>query len=158
MLQWVRWILISPDSNTANYLSRVTGCPSVVDYFACKRPDNPGWVTDHKFYAKMQQVWNKFHSFQPTDERGIRHEVLWHNRWITSGGSPLQMPSFQRAGVKIVSDICHETEPRTLSHTELNNKFDIGISFLDMMRIRQSPLETELHSKLDSNATPTLKP
>lgn len=138
MLQWVRRVLQNPLSNTANYLSKVTGYASLAEYFACKRLDNPDWIANHKFYAKLHQVWNKFHCFPPTDEQGIRNEILWHNRMITSGGSSLTFPRLQRAGIKTVAHICHETEPRTLSHLELRDKFGVEISFLHMMTIRQS--------------------
>lgn len=154
-LQWVRRVLRNPLSNTAAFLCKLTGYSSLVDYFAAKWEDNPEWTTKHKFYARMHQIWNKFHCFQPTDEQGVRDEILWHNRWITSGGSPLLFPGCQRAGIRTISDICHENEARTLSHQELNTKYGIRISFLDMMRIRQS-IPLHWRQKISQNWTPPL--
>lgn len=155
MLQWVRQILKSPESNTSHYLRGMTGYTNLTEYFASKRPDNPEWVSSQKFYEKMHQVWNWAHCFQPTDEQGVRNEILWHNRWITSGGLPLNMPRCQRAGITTVSQVCHTTEPRFMSHIELNEKYSTSLSFLDMLKIR---LGTPLHwrQKITANWSPQL--
>lgn len=142
MLQWVKRVLQNPESNTAHYLNRMTGCTSLTDYFSSKRPDGPEWVKGHKFYEKLLQVWNCAHCFQPTDEQGVRNEIIWHNRWITSGGVPLNFLPCQRAGITKIAHVCHASEPRLMSHNELNAAYGTSISFLDMLRIR---LGTPLH-------------
>lgn len=92
MQQWVKRILKSPESNTAHYLTRATGCPNLPDYLSSKQPDKPSWVMGLKFYGKMHQICDKFLCFQSTNEQEVRQELVWNNRWITSGGIFLYLP------------------------------------------------------------------
>lgn len=131
----------------------------VSEYFRTKQPDNPSWTSKLKFYAKMHQVWNKFHCFQPKNEQEVRRETVWHNRWITSAGAPLQHLQCHRAGIRNIAHICHETKARILSHTKLNAKYGTNISFLDMLRIRLSTppsLEADDYSERDPSTHTTI--
>lgn len=53
MLQWIKRITQTPESNIVHYLSRLTGCEDLNDYFAAKRSDNQTWTQGQKFYEKL---------------------------------------------------------------------------------------------------------
>lgn len=53
----------------------------------------------------------------------------------------LHWPRWEQAGISSVGDICHPTEGRLLSHTEVTEKFNIGCTFLEALSVRlQTPL------------------
>lgn len=86
----------------------------------------------------MFKVWFRFHSFQPTDETSIRQEALWGNKYISNSKGPLQNLSWARKGIRVVQDLCHDTQDRLLSHTELQEKYGVTATFLDALAIRHS--------------------
>lgn len=86
-------------------------------------------------------IWASLHSNPPANEKEVRAEVLWSNKYISL--SPHLFPEGTRrawigAGILQVHDICHPTENRLLGHTELQQRFGVQCSFLQALSLRAS--------------------
>lgn len=56
---------------------------------------------------------------------------------------------WEEAGIRLIGDVCHPTEGRLLSHTEINAKFNVNSSFLDALALRLSiPLQWRTDLKM----------
>lgn len=115
----------------------------------------------------MLRVWSKYRNFEPENESTIRKEALWLNNKVGPGPTGLHWQAWQEKGIKTVGDICHSTEDRLMSHSEISEKFNVRCSFLDALSIRASipmkwkrsltnnwqsnPRETGLEIKLNSD-------
>lgn len=138
VLQWIRRLsraqpIMTTDSvaficNTRN-LRRLLSYKSV--------PHHPDWNVI-PFYKQMFKVWHTYHAFEPENEAEVRREILWRNHRIVSEGATLHWKRWEQAGILSVGDICHENEDRILCHTELEARFGIKCSFLEMLRLRLS--------------------
>lgn len=137
-LQWVKRILRFPDSHAAVFLSHLLNATDLQSFFAAKRSDYLRCCQHHPFYHDLLKTWNVFHVFQPEDEAGVRGESLWNNKWITNSGLMIHWHGWEKRGISKVADICHESEPRTLSQQEITGKFDMSCSFLEALNIRMS--------------------
>lgn len=66
------------------------------------------WSAQHKFYGSAMKVWDRYHGFEPSNEREVRAEWIWQNKRILNGGEPIQQRlDWERAGIKKISHICH---------------------------------------------------
>lgn len=74
----------------------------------------------------------------PEEETDVRGETIWQNRKITVEGQPIYWEEWARKGIMRINDLIHPLEGRFLSNEELNNKYDVGESFLRALQIRQS--------------------
>lgn len=137
-LQWIKRTVMKTQSHSSRFLRYLTGADSLFGFFASKPSINLSWLPRSKFYSELYRSWNEFHSFPPSSESDIRGERLWNNQWITSSGASLYWRSWEEQGISRISDICHEAEPRTLSHKEIAEKFDVQCSFLDSLMLRLS--------------------
>lgn len=130
--------MLNPASNVATSLSAMIGTNDLNAYLASKPKDPPVGVNHEPFYHNLFKLWDLLHGFDPREEDSIRKEVIWGNKRITPGGSPLHRPLWESKGIHTVHDICHPTENRLLSHEELSIRYDVTCSFLDMLSIRLS--------------------
>lgn len=97
----------------------------------------PSRTKENPFYGSMFKVWQEYHRFEPTNELEVRREGLWCNKFITDGkGVSLLWKKWEKANIVTVHDICHPTEGRLLSHTEISNRYLVPCTFLDMLTIR----------------------
>lgn len=86
----------------------------------------------------MFALWNQYHAFQPTNESDIPREVIWHNKFITSGGSTLLWKTWESKGIRKINDICQQEQGRLCSHEEIRNRFRVRCSFLEALQLRLS--------------------
>lgn len=138
LLQWIRRLINNPNSSAAGTLRTIIDTDSLETYFAAKRGTRTVLSPTHKFYCSAMVLWDRLHGFEPSNDREVRAEWLWHNKRILKGGKPIDNTAWQRAGIKIISDLCHRNSGIFLSHTELSNRYDVPCSFLDLLQIRLS--------------------
>lgn len=137
-LQLLRRTLSKPQSHIYAFLSHLTGSSDLPSYFSSKPSIHQNWLLRSKFYADVYKLWHTFHVFQPEGETGVRGEMIWNNQWITSAGATLHWQEWEQAGISRINDICHHSESRTLSHQEIEAKYEIQSSFLDSLMLRLS--------------------
>lgn len=138
LLQWIKRVINNPNSSAASTLKTIIGTDSLSAFLAAKRGPGMDSTSPHLFYDAALSVWNHLHGFEPTTEGEVRAELIWQNKRILIGGSPLKGTEWQRAGIRYISDLCHRNTGTFLSHTELANTYNVTCSFLDLLQVRMA--------------------
>lgn len=99
------------------------------------------------------QIYAAVHDNDPLDESAVRREVLWYNKKIGGSKAPVHWPSWEKAGIKTVGDLCHHSEGRLLSHHEIQASYGIKCSFLDALSIRLN-IPSHWHNLISANWQP----
>lgn len=138
LLQWIKRLLNHPDMNIGPTLRHILKTDDLSIFLSFRKPPLPPDIGKYKFYARMLDVFNKYHDFEPVNEEAIRGEKLWHNPQVggRGQGSSIYWPRWDKAGISTVGQICHASENRLLSHFEIAAKFKINCSFLDALSMR----------------------
>lgn len=137
-LQWVRRLIRNPSSITALFLKHRLNQSNLTQFFSFKLQQIPEGVRDAPFYRNLFDLWNKFHAFSPSEEDDIRREILWNNKFITSGGATVSIAPWEARGILSIDDICQPKEGRLCSHTEISRKYGVKCTFLDALSLRLS--------------------
>lgn len=122
LLSWVKRIIKSPDSSSAEYILSMTGAQDILTLLGSKGPLPLLSSPVSPFYFQVLTLWKKIHNIPPLDEQAIRGELLWGNPRISSPHAMLDPLSWQRwirAGVHLVQHLCHPHEGRLLGQEEL---------------------------------------
>lgn len=154
LLQWPKRLVLSPASNTSLTLSHLVRSGSINDVFSYNWPKAPDGVKHDPFYTQMFAHWIQIHGTDPLNEKDIRRELVWNNRWITSNGKTLYRPSWQKKGIRRIQDLCNDKEGRLYSHTELTERYQVRCTFLDALQIRLS-IPLHWRSAISPNCLPT---
>lgn len=72
------------------------------------------------------------------DEGEVQAEFLWDNRYILVQQKPISWTAWRNAGILYVNDLIHEELPRFMSHSELQDKYGIDVSFLELLQLRSA--------------------
>lgn len=83
-------------------------------------------------------VWDRYHGFEPINEKEVLAEKIWQNKRILTGGHQIKGGEWQRAGINYISDLCHGSSGVFLSHDELATTYNVQCSFLDLLKVRLS--------------------
>ena len=93
-----------------------------------------------KFYSDIVLEWNILKDKEDVNSLGfeqIRSEFIWHNKWITIEKKPFLWKSWLERNIKHVSDLLNE-DGTFQTFVQLGQKYDISVSFLDMLKIKQA--------------------
>lgn len=83
-------------------------------------------------------TWASHPIFDPITEADIQKELLWHNSSIQIAGNTICWQRWESAGIRHINDLLHHTEPRFLSHEEVNANYGVNTSFLQILQIRSA--------------------
>lgn len=137
-VQWIRRLTTCPEMSTSASFLHSLGAISITHFFRSKDPATYRVRHINRFYANLLTVWLPLRCYDPGDELEVRREPLWDNASISWNVSSAKKKIWEDAGVSILAHICKEGEGRLLSHQELNEKFNVNSSFLDMLGLRQA--------------------
>lgn len=138
LLQMLRRILAHPNLGAAAFLRHVLAVEDLTEEFRTKPLRIHRSMINLPYYHSMLKLWFQFHAFYPVEETTIRQEALWGNKWITTAKGPLQNQHWKSNGIRVIQDICHPSEGRLLSHVEVQEKYRIKCTFLEMLSVRLS--------------------
>lgn len=123
LLQWVRRLLKTAQMNVGFTLCHILKIDNLANFLSFRKPPLPPDIGKHKFYKNMLSTYAKFHNFEPVSEDTIRDEFLWHNPQVGGKSAPIFWPHWAKAGISRVGHICHATEDRLPSHSEISDKY-----------------------------------
>lgn len=86
----------------------------------------------------MLSTWRKYRNVDPVGKTAIRKEHIWFNDRIRAETTHLNRRTWEETGIVTIGDLCHESEDRLLSHTEIATKYSLPCSFLDALSLRMS--------------------
>lgn len=92
----------------------------------------------YKMIRSILTTWFKLHTLSPSTEQEVQEQSLWHNSNINIGRESFCWWPWLSAGIVLINDILHPDLPRFLSHNELSEKYNIRVSFLQVLQIRSS--------------------
>lgn len=136
LLQWIKRLLLNPLTNVRATLSWFLETDDIDTFLSYRSPPLPKSWQKHTFYYHMMRIYLKARDVGPSDESSVRREVLWYNDQIGGSKAPIYWPSWDKAGIKTIGDLCHPSEGRLLSHVELQDTYNIRCSFLEALSIR----------------------
>ena len=88
------------------------------------------------FYKEIILNWRKVSNRARTDNiEQIKNECLWLNEEIQAKNIPLYYGTSLRKGIKFISDLL-KPDGSFMDHTEINRKFDMNWTFLDLLKVR----------------------
>lgn len=137
-IQWVRRLTRDQALNTRFSMSSILKVENVTRLLEGKDPKLFKSFSGNNFYSALLTTWARFRCFPPESESAIRREPLWSNQFIQWALPENRRRVWQNVGVERVGDVCHDSEGRLLSHSEITSKFGITCSFLDALGLRLS--------------------
>lgn len=111
----------------------------------------------YKLFKQMLRTWARFHCFLPSSDMEVQQEPLWNNDQILISKRTCCWQGWRSAGIIQIRDLIHQSEPRFLSHQEIEMEYDLSPSFLQLLQIRAAiPCSWKrlLRSGRDSDAAP----
>lgn len=148
-INWIKYIWNNPDSISSIFVQGILGLGHISTTILCKSDKVALFHSRQRFLRQIFTTWAKLHISQPNTETQIQAELLWHNKFILIGRKTFSWRDWREAGIQLINDLLHDTEPRFLSHEELGHKFGITTSFIDILQIR-SAIPTPWKRKLTS--------
>lgn len=129
-VQWIRRLTSHSKMKVSSSLSEVLRIDNITTFFRIKSKACYKRKVTNKFYS------GSIRCFNPVGETDVRREPIWANNSIAWNITPDKRRVWEDAGVLILNDICKQGEDRLLSHLELNDKFGLNSSFLDVLGLR----------------------
>jgi hypothetical protein len=118
-----------PQGLTLQYLLKSRPTRKILDTYC---PDLP------LFYKDVILNWRKISNDTKTDNKEqLMNEGIWLNEKIVVNGAPLYCINSIRKGILKISDL-FSPNGNLLSHTEINEKYQSSLTFLDVLRIRMT--------------------
>lgn len=137
-INWVKYMWNNPKSITSLLVSEKMGIDHVSSIILSKSDHTTRLDQRQAFLRQIFTTWGKLHITQPVTESEVQVELLWYNKYIQVGGQTLFWRKWYEAGIRFINDLLHDTEPRFYSLEELNDKFGITASFLDVLQLRSA--------------------
>lgn len=135
-LNWIKYIWLHPRSLMAGTLQEDCANSDLHFLLRCKT-DHTTRVCQHRLFMKqIFTTWARFHIQAPNTEEEVQKETLWENDFILIEKKPIIWNTWKDAGIVYINDFLHDFQPHFLSHVELQDKFGIKTSFLQILQIR----------------------
>lgn len=135
-IKWIKYLWHNPNSLTANIFLQATNQKNTQDAILAKtdwsKRLNPNFV----FLRQIFHTWAKFHISEPATTQQVQDEILWNNDFLQLEKRFQTSEKWKQAGVKCINDLLHASEPRFLTHEEINTKLGITSTFIEILQIR----------------------
>lgn len=141
MLSWVRRIILSPESTSANLIKVFCGETTPVLIWAAKRDFSSCLSQTSPFYWSVLKMWQSFHNNPPVGEEQIWRELIWNNPRVPSLSEHRSRQRWIRwidAGILSVQNLCHPSEDRLMGQEEIESTYSFKPTFLEALAIRNA--------------------
>lgn len=134
----LKYLWNNPNSILGLALSEFLGSGGIKAAILQKSKDALRLPPQFSIAKQFLDTWQKLHFFEPISEDEIQQETIWHNDRITVNKQPLIWQKWREAGIVVINDLLHREFPRFLSHEEIQNRFGVECSFLQVLQIRSA--------------------
>jgi exonuclease III len=91
-----------------------------------------------QFYKTICNTWLLcYNDTIPEEVSVIQNESIWNNTYIATNRKPLYWRNWIKRGINTINDLLNE-DGNFLSHIEIQNKYNFGCNFLNILQIKQS--------------------
>lgn len=154
-LNWIKNMWNDQDSLLASVLKKAYSYPDVRQLLHCTTNLARKIDPRYQMLSAILGTWFRVRRFDPSTELEVQQQSLWFNDDITVEKSTICWRSWLNAGVFKVNDILHPVIPRFLSYEEMSRKYNINVSFLQVLQIR-SAIPFPWRQLLTNHADPEL--
>lgn len=154
-LYWIKFLRNHPQSVMASVITDRTTYNSVEDALNCKTNLTEHLDKNWTFVSQILHTWAQLHIHEPTSEEDVKKEMLWNNSYILINRKSFFWKKWNDRGISCINDLLHADEPRFLSHTELSVKYNLQVSFLEVLQIRTA-IPCSWKRKIENPAQPNL--
>lgn len=154
-LYWIKFMWNQQSSVMATVLGKIKPHNSVQDLLYAKedlaQQINKKWT----FLYQILKTWTQLHLHEPDTEVEIQKEMLWENKFVQINQKTVLWKRWKDNGIVYINDLLHEEESRFLSHTEMATKYNLPVSFLQLLQIRTA-IPWAWKRKIQSTAQPRM--
>lgn len=137
-IMWIKRFLSEKDANWKGVSRAFFPLFDLKDIFYSRCVFDSFHFEIPSFYTEVLLAWRRFKSlFVPKDLLSIRKECIWFNPFIKINQNTLFYSSWYKKGIKFINDLVNENGD-FLSHDELNAKFGINATFIDVYSLRSA--------------------
>lgn len=137
-LYLIKFLWSHPESTMASVLTKLTAYNNIQDLLRCKR--NLAERLDKKwtFLTQILNTWAQLHFQEPISEDDVQKEMLWDNKYIQINKKTIFFDKVERPRHRIYKwpSSCWRT--KIFFHTELAGKYDLPVSFLEILQVRSA--------------------
>lgn len=139
-LYWIKQMWNQPTSDSLlSLVAQEIFCSSDIHYLLLSKTNLADTMEERRLFLKqIFSTWARFHIKPPNTEEEVKKETLWENDFILIEKRPFTWPSWKKAGIVYINDLLHDSQPRFLSHTEIQTKYRVQASFLQLLQIRMA--------------------
>lgn len=135
-IKWMAKLHDHPNSTQALILQEALGEENLPTILASRT----NWVDrinpDYRMFKQILSTWRRWRNFEPREEGRVQGEILWNNKSVLIARKPFVWPTWRDAGIRYINDLLQKEEARFLSHEEIEQKFGVRCSFLQLLQIR----------------------
>lgn len=135
-IKWIRYLWFNPDSMLATIFLQATNQNDIKVAILAKTDWSKHLNPSFTFLRQIFHTWAKFHIADPTTTQQVQDEILWNNDSIKLEDRFQTWATWKQAGVNYINDLLHHSEPRFLTHEEVNFKFGTKSTFIEVLQIR----------------------
>jgi exonuclease III len=145
-LSWVKRLTLNENANWTVLPKHFYKCSNLNIHFGANHKlVNKSSIP--QFYLDIHTLFMKFFKKYPTTTAEILSEQLWQNKNITNKNKTLMNSKWIKNGITKLKDIIN-TNGDFLTHTQLTDKYNTNINFLDLLHIHKCiPKQWILHLK-----------
>ncbi len=89
-----------------------------------------------KCYKDIHNYWSELQSVEITKVDTTLNQVIWNNQSITIQKMPFRWEKWIQHNIMYIKDILSDNS-NFLSHQEINDKYNVGCNFLNILQLRQ---------------------
>lgn len=134
-LYWIRYLWDNPDSIMAAQIKDALNSNDIHYLLTCKTELAHKLHPSNSFLRDILSTWVSLHIKEPREEADIQKEMIWDNNFILIKQKPF---AWRNAGIIRINDLLHEHRQHFLSHTELQQKYGVNITFLELLQLRSA--------------------
>ena len=136
-MTWIQRAIKNPEKFWVLLLDMQTPNIKFIDLLKIHKPPNQLTNGLPIFYKEILGYWNSIQWKDINTPEGIANETIWYNKMITTKGKTLFWKHWYTKGICKIKDILN-IHGQFLSHDELNKKYDLKCTFLEVLNIRHT--------------------
>ncbi len=133
-LSWIKRLTNITNDSWKVLPKYLYNCEDLLTYFNSNHP-----LLHNKnipvFYQTIHQEYMKYFKLPPTNIIEVYEQSLWLNKHITINNKLIFWKQWQKHGINTINNLL-DNKNKFLAHTEINHKFGIKCTYLDIAQYK----------------------
>lgn len=135
-IKWIIYLWHNPHSILAKTFLQATKQDDIRNSILAKTDWSKLLDPTYTFLQTIFHSWAKFHITEPTTIQQVQEEIIWNNDFLQIEHRFQTWQKWKHAGIQMVRDLLHTSELRFLTHEEINSKYNMKSTFIEVLQIR----------------------